>query len=271
MRTTALGCIVSLVIFVSATAGPIGSVFLPGESHDCYVLTDLLGGVSAAIARIAGLSYEIETFRGYQVADRAFVLALEIEAFPSLESINSHLEDVYERVADLAVALHRDLTLYIGLNDYWNLEFRPHLWCEVDPAGSSGLRIEYLDARPTLQYAAESFGAKLDEALGAAVTLSWDGCIAIPGLGVHIDLASDMLSYDLPRSLDEQGEWVALLLEVLERDGEFLLEHLADDERLVVVTPEGLFGTDDFWRLYFSIPSGSYLDVSTWQVFAQLW
>jgi hypothetical protein len=111
---------------------------------------------------------------------------------------------------------------------------------------------------------AREFSHVLERELGEGVALAWDGCLAVPGLGAYIELMIRPFDLRLPEDLDSNGEWTARLLDLVE-----------SDESLCVVTPEGYYrqldNTPDFSRMFFMIPSATYLDTSTWQSWTQDW
>jgi len=243
---------------------------LAGSIHDVHLLDSLLSGVSDAMAELDSIPFRFYV-SGCQMANRAFVFTTkgEIENLPNF--LEPHFQQVFDRVGDLAMPFLRGLPIYLEVVDSMTQSLDPQLWAVLTYNDPSDIAFEYIEARPSLLEITREFSLALERELGEDITVERDGCRAVPGLGAHIQFMTGTWSVYLPDDLDSCCEWEARLLDLVEANGASLFNALAADESLCVVTPDGYYRMPKLSRMFFMIPSATYLDTSTWQVWSQDW
>jgi hypothetical protein len=274
-RTICLVCLF-LLASVLALQGAVSEtpMHLAGGVWDSHLLSSLLRGVSDTMAELYGIPFQFYV-SGYQMADQAFIFTTSAEMEHPSNFLEPHIQQVFDRVGDLAVPFLRGLPIYLGVVDSMTRSLDPQLWAVLTYNDPSDIVVEYIEARPAVLKNAREFSHVLERALGEGVALAMDGCLAVPGLGAYIELMPGTYSLRLPEDLDSYGEWKARLLDLVESDGASLFTALAADESLCVVTPDGFYRMPDdildLSRMFFMIPSVTYLDTSTWQSWTQDW
>jgi len=243
---------------------------LAGEVSDCRLLGNLLRGVSETMAELYNIPFWFHV-SGYQMADRAFIFTSSAMPENFSNFIEPHLQEVFDRVGDLAMPFLRGLPIHLGVVHPMIRSRDPELWVVLTYNDPSDIAFEYIAPRASVLEGAREFAHALEREFGEAITPVMDGCLAVPGLGAYVELMMRPLSSFLPDELDSYGEWKALLLDLVESDGASLFTALAADESLYVVLPDAYFGIGDYSRTFFVIPSATYLDSSTWQIWSQDW
>jgi hypothetical protein len=113
-------CLVCLFLLASVLAlhGAVSEkpMHIAGEVWDSHLLSSLLGGVSDTMADLYGIRFQFR--QGYQMADRAFIFMISAEAGNLSNFLEPHIQEVFDRVGDLAMPFLRGLPIYLGVADW---------------------------------------------------------------------------------------------------------------------------------------------------------
>jgi hypothetical protein len=149
-RTIYLAC---LFLFASVLAlhGAISDtpMHLAGEVWDCHLLGNLLRGVSDIMAELHSIPFRFDV-SGYQMADRAFIFTTSAEMENLSNFLEPHIQQIFDRVGDLAMPFLRGLPIYLGVVDSIARSLDPQLWAVLTYNDPSDIAFEYIEARPSV-------------------------------------------------------------------------------------------------------------------------